>query len=98
MVSTASASPTFMPERRLTHGGFYGHFASKDDLAAEACARALEKSVTRWNALRETEGDPLAVIVGSYLAENASRPPGTVVWWQRWDRMSRGKGGACDRR
>ena len=21
----------------LTHGGFYGHFASKDDLAAEAC-------------------------------------------------------------
>src|SRR6266446_253236 len=28
----------------LTHGGFYGHFGSKDDLAAEAVARALELS------------------------------------------------------
>src|ERR1051325_2856542 len=25
----------------LTHGGFYGHFASKDDLAAEMTARVL---------------------------------------------------------
>ena len=29
----------------LTHGGFYGHFKSKDDLAAEACARG---SVDPW--------------------------------------------------
>src|SRR3982074_780061 len=27
----------------LTHGGFYGHFPSKDDLAAEACARGVRK-------------------------------------------------------
>src|SRR5260370_11227042 len=27
----------------LTHGGFYGHFASKDDLAAEAVTRALAR-------------------------------------------------------
>jgi len=27
----------------LTHGGFYGHFNSKDDLAAEACTRALSR-------------------------------------------------------
>jgi TetR/AcrR family transcriptional repressor of nem operon len=66
-----------MQSAGLTHGGFYGHFASKDDLAAEACARALEKSVTRWNALKETEGDPLAVIVGSYLAETHRDRPGT---------------------
>ncbi|MBV8509146.1 MAG: TetR family transcriptional regulator, partial [Xanthobacteraceae bacterium] len=25
----------------LTHGGFYRHFASKDQLVAEACAAAL---------------------------------------------------------
>ena len=25
----------------LTHGGFYGHFESKDDLAAEAVTRAF---------------------------------------------------------
>jgi TetR/AcrR family transcriptional repressor of nem operon len=32
-----------MKSAGLTHGGFYGHFRSKDDLAAEACARALVK-------------------------------------------------------
>src|SRR5271156_2776507 len=31
----------------LTHGGFYGHFRSKDDLAAEAMTRALERSAER---------------------------------------------------
>src|SRR5436190_14272805 len=30
-----------MKEAGLTHGGFYGHFASKDELAAEAVVRAL---------------------------------------------------------
>ena len=29
----------------LTHGGFYGQFASKDDLAAQACAQTLDRSV-----------------------------------------------------
>jgi TetR/AcrR family transcriptional regulator, transcriptional repressor for nem operon len=31
-----------MKRAGLTHGGFYGQFASKDDLAAEATARVLE--------------------------------------------------------
>ena len=30
-----------MKRAGLTHGGFYGHFASKDDLAAEITARVL---------------------------------------------------------
>ena len=30
-----------MKSAGLTHGGFYGHFASKDDLAAETTARVL---------------------------------------------------------
>lgn len=29
----------------LTHGGFYGHFASKDDLVAQALAYALKESL-----------------------------------------------------
>jgi TetR/AcrR family transcriptional repressor of nem operon len=33
-----------MKEAGLTHGGFYGHFASKDALAAEATQRAIERS------------------------------------------------------
>ncbi len=32
----------------LTHGGFYGHFDSKDDLAAEACSRAVRRSWDVW--------------------------------------------------
>src|SRR5262252_8296783 len=32
-----------MKEAGLTHGGFYGHFTSKEDLAAEAVAHALER-------------------------------------------------------
>src|SRR5258706_9874209 len=32
----------------LTHGGFYGHFASKQDLAAEACAHARCDPWAAW--------------------------------------------------
>ena len=32
----------------LTHGGFYGHFGSKDELAAQACTAAFSESVERW--------------------------------------------------
>ena len=31
-----------MKEAGLTHGGFYGHFSSKEDLIAEASARAFD--------------------------------------------------------
>ncbi len=31
----------------LTHGGFYNHFKSKDDLEAQACARIFEAAVAR---------------------------------------------------
>ena len=34
-----------MKSAGLTHGGFYGHFASKDELMAQASARALHLSL-----------------------------------------------------
>src|SRR4029450_4668968 len=34
-----------MKEAHLTHGGFYGHFASKDALMAEAMAHAVDRSM-----------------------------------------------------
>jgi len=40
----------------LTHGGFYGHFTSKDELAAVACANAFNQSVDRWG--KRVEGQP----------------------------------------
>jgi TetR/AcrR family transcriptional repressor of nem operon len=60
----------------LTHGGFYGQFKSKDDLAAQACAQSLERSVARWTRFAAGE-DPLAAIVTSYLAPSHRNAPGS---------------------
>jgi TetR/AcrR family transcriptional repressor of nem operon len=32
----------------LTHGGFYSHFVSKDDLIAQASARAMARAAANW--------------------------------------------------
>ena len=40
-----------MADAGLTHGGFYGHFASKDELAAVACQRAFDDSNARWQRI-----------------------------------------------
>src|SRR4051794_32025798 len=55
----------------LTHGGFYGHFASKEDLAAEACKRALDESLEKWSAaIEKAPGEAFSKIVNSYLSED----------------------------
>lgn len=52
----------------LTHGGFYGHFASKDELAAVASRRAAEESGQRWEALSSQPGKhTLQTLVDNYL-------------------------------
>ncbi|WP_394787906.1 TetR/AcrR family transcriptional regulator [Rhodoferax sp.] len=38
-----------MAEVGLTHGGFYGHFESKDALAAVACTVAFKQAAARWH-------------------------------------------------
>lgn len=48
----------------LTHGGFYGHFASKEALAAEACGEAFAKSRARLRP-----ADDLAEYIVSYLSD-----------------------------
>ena len=53
----------------LTHGGFYGQFASKDALAAEACGQAFAESLA---LLRPGWTGPVATslrYVDSYLSE-----------------------------
>ena len=55
----------------LTHGGFYGHFASKDALAAAACGKAFAQSAQRWESRIATHADPRAAfraIAAGYLA------------------------------
>lgn len=53
----------------LTHGGFYGQFASKDQLAVEAVERAVERNAEVWRR-REAgeEGEPLRAVVDGYLS------------------------------
>ena len=67
-----------MKEAGLTHGGFYGHFSSKDDLIAEASARALTRSLALLSNLPErASGDPLSTIAGAYLTSKHRDAPGT---------------------
>ena len=59
-----------MKKAGLTHGGFYGHFKSKEDLAAEASERVLSKNAERLSVVIErAKGDPLSALVTSYLSE-----------------------------
>src|SRR6202023_3293154 len=56
----------------LTHGGFYGHFASKDDLIAQASRRSMQRSAEAWRKLAaQSGGDALAALLAHYVA---SRP------------------------
>jgi TetR/AcrR family transcriptional repressor of nem operon len=67
-----------MKSAGLTHGGFYGHFASKNELAATACDNALMKSRERWAAIAEAGGgEALEKMVRSYLSEAHRDKPGS---------------------
>src|SRR2546428_11297920 len=58
-----------MKSAGLTHGGFYGHFASKGELAAKACAGAVAKTVDTWTALAgDKSPDQLGAFITSYLS------------------------------
>ncbi len=59
-----------MKEAGLTHGGFYGYFESKDDLAAAACEVALKNQGDRLKAARD--GDP-TIELPAYFARYLSR-------------------------
>src|SRR5437899_8437369 len=56
-----------MKQAGLTHGGFYGHFKSKDDLAAEITARVLGRK--GWpERLTGTPNPSFAEVVRKYLS------------------------------
>jgi TetR/AcrR family transcriptional regulator, transcriptional repressor for nem operon len=40
-----------MREAGLTHGGFYTHFRSRDDLINEAYVVAMNKTTSKWEKL-----------------------------------------------
>src|ERR1700730_17358740 len=65
-----------MKRAGLTHGGFYGQFGSKDDLAAETTARVLGKA--GWQERLTGKANPsFGDIVRAYLSPRHRDDPGT---------------------
>ena len=63
----------------LTHGGFYGHFESKDALAAVAVAHAFEQSAERWRKRIAAAADDAArraVLVDKFLTPQSLKHVG----------------------
>src|ERR1700682_5058577 len=53
----------------LTHGGFYGHFASKDDLVAQASQRAMTRAAANWaKVTAAAPRNPYAALLNHYLS------------------------------
>lgn len=48
-----------MREAGFTHGGFYGHFSSKEDLMMAACLRAFEQSRGKWD--KQNKAQPMSL-------------------------------------
>lgn len=52
----------------LTHGGFYGQFASKEHLVAEASTAAMSRTHKRWkSAVEAAPESPMRTIASFYL-------------------------------
>jgi TetR/AcrR family transcriptional regulator, transcriptional repressor for nem operon len=65
-----------MKRAGLTHGGFYGQFASKDNLAAETTARVLGNP--RWQERLTGKANPsFAEVIRAYLSPRHRDDPGT---------------------
>jgi TetR/AcrR family transcriptional repressor of nem operon len=66
-----------MKGAELTHGGFYGHFASKDDLIAQASRRSMQRAARNWKKLvDETDSDAFAALLTRYLSSRHRDDPG----------------------
>ncbi|HEX2010356.1 MAG TPA: TetR family transcriptional regulator, partial [Roseateles sp.] len=62
-------------EAGFTHGGFYGHFASKDALAAEACQQSLSQSLAKLQtSLTQHRGDARPYFQRYLRAEHRDHP------------------------
>ena len=65
--------PALMAEAGLTHGAFYGHFDSKEDLAAAACAYAIEQSASVYDGLLERHGGDRGAALTEFIKRYTAR-------------------------
>ena len=78
----------------LTHGGFYGHFESKDDLALEVSRKLIERVEERWRELIAAEPDkPLQALLDHYINWcTVDDPGGSCVFASLIQEVSRSEG------
>ena len=71
--------PEVMAAAGLTHGGFYRHFRSKEDLVAQACTAAYVEKIREMENIRATSPDgPTArrAFIDRYLSVEHRDAPG----------------------
>ncbi|MBF6321922.1 TetR/AcrR family transcriptional regulator [Nocardia cyriacigeorgica] len=56
----AMTVPELMAAAGLTHGGFYRHFRSKEDLVTQACAAAYAEKIDEMDRIRAASADGAA--------------------------------------
>ena len=62
----------------MTHGGFYRHFESKDDLAVRASERAIaDTKAVIVDELSKGPQDPLRVLIERYVSSSHRNDPGS---------------------
>ena len=66
---------TAMADAGLTHGGFYAHFESKEDLVREAMEAAFTQSKARHDAVRKPGPAGLEAYIRSYLRSSHRDTP-----------------------
>ncbi|HLH89062.1 MAG TPA: TetR/AcrR family transcriptional regulator [Xanthobacteraceae bacterium] len=60
----------------LTHGGFYGHFDSKDDLIAQASRRSMQRSAEAWRKIMaRSSGNALTELLTHYVSSRHRDDP-----------------------
>ena len=77
-----------MREAGLTHGGFYKHFGSREDLVAEAADDAFAHAARTLDKYARDEREPLAAWVDWYLSTEHRDDPATGCPSRRWSATS----------
>jgi TetR/AcrR family transcriptional repressor of nem operon len=68
-----------MKEAGFTHGGFYNHFKSKDDLAAEACKAVFDWAIADISKVVDKgKSGPFHELLNNYLSEKHRDEPGNA--------------------
>ena len=67
-----------MKDVGLTHGGFYRHFESKEDLYVDALTRGFQQAADRMIAMAANapRGEQLRAIIETYLSVEHLEDPG----------------------